>query len=88
MALTIYDERNKDLRMQDRLKVPLSLLPDQDEVRQYPPVTAQARRAHLRRLKRQPLNETERLQALRGDAAGCVLGAVSQFKDKPFFRRK
>ena len=33
MALTIYDERNKDLRMQDRLKVRLSLSPAQDFVR-------------------------------------------------------
>jgi hypothetical protein len=87
MALTIYDERNKNLRMQDRLKVLLSLIPAQDQVQQYPPPTAAARPTHLRKLKRRPLNETERLQALQG---GCswMRKRVSQFKDKPFIRRK
>jgi small subunit ribosomal protein S13 len=75
------------LRMQDRLKVLLSLIPAQDQVQQYPPPTAAARPTHLRKLKRRPLNETERLQSLRGDAAGCAASRVSQFKDKNFRRK-
>ena len=57
-----------------RLNTILSLIPAQDPVRRSPPRTAAVWLAHLRRLKRQPLNETERLQSLRGDAAARIAG--------------
>ena len=75
--LTIYDD---SLLMQDGLKVLLSLIPAQDFAQEYPPTTAAARAAHLRKLKRQPLNETERLQTLKGNAAGCVQSAYPNLK--------